>query len=689
MRHSELDKCRARRSAIRRKRLAVRGDDGKFALAVQGASDGLWDWDVPSGHVQFSDRWTTMLGYGRRDIPPTVDGWFALVHLDDIDWLRAAIDGAEGSQAKFELEYRIRNRQGEWRWVLCRGLALRDRQGKLLRVAGSQSDIDQRRRQEEELRLSQQRYVLAASAANEGLWDWDMVKGEVYFSPRWKTMIGLPVDEPMNSIESWFERVHPDDVDWLQAAMEGSEETGGRFEIEYRMQNADGEWRWMLCCGMVLTDVSGTMIRAAGSQTDIQHRKEQERALVAMKNYTESILQSLTNGVVTLDHEHRITRANHAALNLFGLPETRALGERIGDLFPQDPWIGESIDRVSRDRASDTTLDTDLSLPSGGTASVNLTTVQLRDLLDEPLGSMLVIEDMTREKRIKSTMARYLTKGVMDKVLESGTDSLGGTLTKATILFSDIRKFTELAENIGPRATVQVLNDYFTRMVEVIFTHNGVLDKYIGDAIMAVFGAPLETEQDTDNAIDSACNMLRALNRINAERRERGEPPLDIGVALATGPVVSGNIGSPKRMDYTVIGDTVNLASRLETATKFYGARVIIADTTKAAMLRPHRLRELDLVRVRGRVQPLTIYEALDHHSPETFPHLDDMLNQFAQGLEQYRARRWKDGEDIFRSVLDLVPGDRPSQIYLERCQRFNNEPPDHEWNGVWPLAAG
>src|SRR5439155_1421600 len=209
------------------------------------------------------------------------------------------------------------------------------------------------------------------------------------------------------------------------------------------------------------------------------------------------------------------------------------------------------------------------------------------------------------------------------RILRPGEEEvLGGIESVATVLFSDIRSFTTLAEQLGAHPTVTLLNDYFGRMVDCISQQGGMLDKFIGDAIMAVFGLPVPGEEDEDRALRAAIAMIRSLWEWNREREQRGEPTLDMGVGRNTDSVVAGNIGSPKRMDYTIIGDGVNLASRLESACKHYGGRIILSEFTHAKLKGVYRLREIDRVIVKGKTKPVAVFECLDYHDANSFPNL-------------------------------------------------------------------
>ena len=407
------------------------------------------------------------------------------------------------------------------------------------------------------------------------------------------------------------------------------------------------------------------------------------------RNYNESILKSLSNGVLTLDADRRLIKANDAALRLLGWDLDAQLERDIAELFPEadNAWVLDALEKTAASGEVDIAVDAGLRLDDGGLASVNLSTVPLIDVNERAIGYMLVMEDITREKRVKATMARYMTKEVADKLLESGEDALGGTAQVASVLFSDIRRFTTISEELGARETVSMLNEYFTDMIDVVFSHGGILDKYIGDAIMALFGTPFPGERDADNAVDTAMGMLSVLTGLNERRAAQGKPALDIGIGISTGELVAGNIGSPKRMDYTVIGDTVNLAARLESATKYYGVPVLLSEFTVQSLRTPRRLREIDLIRVKGRGQPVAVYECLGDADQQHLP-CERTLASFREGVSLYREEQWRAAMDAFRLALDASPADAPARLYLERCRHYLEHPPPPGWAGVWTMAS-
>ena len=218
-----------------------------------------------------------------------------------------------------------------------------------------------------------------------------------------------------------------------------------------------------------------------------------------------------------------------------------------------------------------------------------------------------------REKRkMKKLFGQYVSKDVYEQLVANpALARLGGQRREMTVLFSDIRGFTTVSERGQPEAIVGMLNEYFTRMVDLVFAHRGTVDKFVGDMVMALFGAPLDDPDHADHAVEAALDMITALGELNAGWKAEGRAELDIGIGINTGPMIAGNIGSHAIMSYTVIGDAVNLGSRLESLNKQYGTRIIISDATRARLSRPYRLRPLGDVVVKGKTQPVAIFEVV------------------------------------------------------------------------------
>ena len=407
-----------------------------------------------------------------------------------------------------------------------------------------------------------------------------------------------------------------------------------------------------------------------------------------MKNYNESVLQSMSSGVLTLNEEGKIVTCNSSGLRIFKVGMPVLLNKPASEFFVDgNAWVMDRIKYVDTTQSQDVLMDAELMV-EGVKVSANVTfTPLVSSSTDKPgkLGTMIMVEDISSEKRMKSTMSRYMDPGIADQLLAGGEDVLGGKSVMATVLFSDVRGFTTITEELGAHGTVTLLNEYFTIMVDCIQKQGGMLDKFIGDAIMAVFGLPVGHDDDADRAVRATIAMITDLRAWNVGRLAQGKKPIDMGIGLNTDTVVSGNIGSPKRMDYTIIGDGVNLAARLESACKQYGARILISANTFATLRGTYRAREADQVVVKGKTEPVGVFELLDYHTPETFPNMIDALDIYRSGLEAYKRADWDRAIGMFDRALALNPKDALPAMYNKRCVYMKEHPPVN-WDGVWVL---
>ena len=415
-----------------------------------------------------------------------------------------------------------------------------------------------------------------------------------------------------------------------------------------------------------------------------------------MKNYNESMLESMSNGVITMDDEGVIVTCNTAGLHILKVDESAIIGASAKDFFAgAKAWILEKIDTVNESQEQEIFMDADVEVPGdeeddpAETVSANITILPLVNETDQQkkLGALLMIEDISSEKRMKSTMSRYMDPGIAEQMLAAGENVMGGTESVCTVLFSDVRSFTTLTEKLGPQGTVSLLNEYFTLMVDCIQAEDGVLDKFIGDAIMAAFGIPVDHGDDEDRAVRAALKMLVDLREWNDRREAEGQMRVEMGVGLNTDFVVSGNIGSPKRMDYTLIGDGVSLAARLESACKQYSAKLLISEFTYAKLKGTYRAREIDYVIVKGKTEPVGVVELLDYHTDDSFPNLMDAVNYFREGIMEFRKGNWDKSIGRFKEVLGANPNDALSHTYIERNETMKKKNPK-DWNGVWVMTS-
>ncbi len=296
------------------------------------------------------------------------------------------------------------------------------------------------------------------------------------------------------------------------------------------------------------------------------------------------------------------------------------------------------------------------------------------------------VTEEREKKKVRGAFQYYLTASVVNEILKDPSKlKLGGDMKNLSVLFSDIRGFTSIAEKLSPEELVRLLNEYLTAMTDVVFKYDGLLDKYIGDAVMAVFGAPLHQPDHALRACRTAIEMKSELKRLREKWAAEGRPDVNIGVGINTGDMVVGNMGSQMRFDYTVMGDSVNLASRLEGTNKEYGTTIIISEFTYETIKDELFCRELDAVRVKGKKLPVRIFELLGDRKDAA--EWQEFADRFATGLAKYRAGLWDEAIAAFQSVLEVKPGDPPTRLYLERCAELKANPPEGEWDGVFTMT--
>ena len=295
---------------------------------------------------------------------------------------------------------------------------------------------------------------------------------------------------------------------------------------------------------------------------------------------------------------------------------------------------------------------------------------------------------MTEEKKkreIKEAFSHYVAPSLVNNILQDPTKLvLGGEERRLTVLFSDIRGFTTISESLSPQALVKLMNDYLTPMTDVILAHNGTVDKYMGDAIMAFWGAPVWQEDHQVRACRAALAMMDKLKQLRAEWEKRGIPRIDIGIGISTGNLTVGNMGSTTRFDYTVMGDSVNLGSRLEGLNKEYRTHIIVPKFTYEDVKNQFILRQLDLIKVKGKHIPIKIYELM---AVEDTGRLREVAGLFEAGLKAYEERDWDRAEKDFRSVLHVWPDDGPAQVFIDRVAQLRQADLPADWDGVYVMT--
>ncbi|MGF1491451.1 MAG: GAF domain-containing protein [Microcoleaceae cyanobacterium] len=499
------------------------------------------------------------------------------------------------------------------------------------------------------------------------------------------------------------------------------------------------------------TQSDEAFLRAFNAQAGIALQNAQLFENVMLeKQYQKDILESLSDVVISTDLLGRIVTINDAALELLGRSqpqvgaqksdhswEKQLLGRHIWEVVPieslrwrledslkygsrhyvpeQSLMVGLapaiSADTCNPDQVKQILVTPDpqnpnLYLPWGLSPelspevqpikkdkvkkierSINLTINPLTNPEGGVRGGLVVLEDISLEKRMKTTMYRYITPTVAEQVMALGEDALMvGERKDVTILFSDIRGYTSITENLEAAEVVNLLNQYFETMVEAVFSYKGTLDKFIGDALMAVFGAPIPYDDHAWMAVQSALDMRQRLKVFNQARPQH--PEIKIGIGLGSGDVVCGNIGSKRRMDYTVIGDSVNLSSRLEELTKLYRCDIILSEATYKLCQDKIWVRELDRVQVRGKQQAVGIYELIDEKTKSLPPETELFLEQYEVARAAYLQRDFQQAYQLFTQAQIMRPQDAVVQLYLDRITSFLQAAPPEDWAGVYVIHS-
>jgi len=297
------------------------------------------------------------------------------------------------------------------------------------------------------------------------------------------------------------------------------------------------------------------------------------------------------------------------------------------------------------------------------------------------------LTELMSRKWITSVFGKYVSPVVIDNLIKNPDKiNLGGEKRNITISFSDIRGFTSISEKLKPEELVHLLNEYLTEMTSIIIKDQGLVDKYMGDAIMAFWGAPLDQPDHAEVACSSSLEMIDKLRELQKKWKKEDIPSFEIGIGLNSGDAIVGNMGSSSRFDYTAIGDNVNLASRLEGLNKLYGSNIIISEYTQEIVKDKFEIRKLDAVKVKGKKKPILIYELLSKEDGLNSKQ-HDFVKLYEDGLDHYFKKKWKPAIKSFQTALKLMD-DKASIVFITRCQEFLKNPPSKDWDGVWEMKT-
>ena len=358
------------------------------------------------------------------------------------------------------------------------------------------------------------------------------------------------------------------------------------------------------------------MLSAIATQASVAYNNiKLIESIKEAKTFNDNVMQSIVTGVFTTNLMGEINHINRAATTIMNLEKEKVMGNHYEYVFESNQLINQLITKCELE--SVTLSESQYLLQCNGkSTTINISVSPLLNDMNEPIGSVVAMEDLSNLDKLKSTFKKYVSKQIVDQLLENEELlNLGGQEQEATILFSDIRGFTSMSETMSPTEVVETLNDYFNLMIEIIFKYNGTLDKIIGDALMVIFGAPIANEDDTKNAVLTAIEMQEKLIEFNQDRIINLKKPIRIGIGINRGKVISGNIGSKQQMNYTVIGDSVNLASRLCSVAK--EDEIIVSETVwqQVKGVTDFKSKKLKAVTVKGKAKPIEI-KAIAYFKP-------------------------------------------------------------------------
>ena len=349
------------------------------------------------------------------------------------------------------------------------------------------------------------------------------------------------------------------------------------------------------------------ILDAISMQTSIAYQNVKLlESLKKSNKLNENIMSSITTGIIEVNLFGEIEFVNKEALRLLNREEEEVIGNHYLIIFEKNDQLLELIQKVESEQ--ERVFENEFELKSiKRKISVNLSCSPVFDEKTSFSGIVIAIDDLSKINKVKSTFKKYVSKNIVDKLLENEDSlNLGGTESEITILFSDIRGFTSMSEKLSPTEIVKLLNKYFKSMIDVVFKYNGTLDKIVGDELMVLYGVPLKGEDDTDNAVKTAIKMFQALDKFNEKIVKEGYKPFKIGIGINKGKAVSGNIGSEQQMNYTVIGDTINLGARLCSHAK--SGEILISSSVKGIISNDYPFKKIPSIEVKGKSKPIDVW---------------------------------------------------------------------------------
>jgi len=416
---------------------------------------------------------------------------------------------------------------------------------------------------------------------------------------------------------------------------------------------------------------------------------DQAKRMINLSLYNKTLLSTLPVALMGTDREGVIRSINKAAVDILGFSEKELQDRLLLELFESESEAAQKVRQTFEQGRPFHMGAESLRLTSGKEIVGNLYFQPLRDEEDEICGILITVEDLTYVHFLHDAFKRYVPPSVSEVIAQDPQSlKLGGEEKVLTVLFSDLIGFTAISERYPPNEMVTLLSDYFTEMTNQVFAFQGTLKEYVGDELMAIFGAPVDQADHAKKACAAALAMNDQLHLLRESWKKIGRPALRARIGINSGPMLVGNLGSPYRFSYGVVGDQVNLASRLEGLSGVYGTNILIGENTAELIDDEFLLREVDKVRVKGRKQTVRIFELIAHARTPLPEKRQASLECYTAGLEAYRQQRWEAALAQFQKTRELWPEDNPAQIMFDRSLVYRETPPDDDWDGVFQHAT-
>ncbi|MGH6928407.1 MAG: PAS domain S-box protein [Dongiaceae bacterium] len=599
----------------------LRLSEERYALAARGAADGLWDWDVVADRAYFSPRLHEILGLGDGALGDRMSmllGCFATEDADRVsEYLRTRFAGLK---RKFRFEVRSREPADNPHWFVARGMIVYDGE-RPARVVGSMRDITDVKIAESKLRtLTDDAPVLLCMIDPE-----DRL---VFANSRFLEFFGRTLDDIAGGRWDWTKDIHPDDLPEIQRR--GSEALSCRVsvEMEHRVRRHDGEYRWVQETEVARFTPEGAFVGFVGALVDITDRKLAETAFRASEARASAILDNALDAIISIDEAGRVVEFNQAASRIFGYTRSEALGKVLGDLIVP-PSLREKhkgglhhyvttgegrifgrLVEVDGQRADGSLVPVELAVAEVQLPQGRLFTGILRDV-SERRRFQAELSDIERRRAV---LARHFSPNMVDELMRTGGQLDAVRTQPITVMFADLFNFTALSAAMPMTDVVGLLRSFHALVEEAVFGNEGTLDKYIGDGVMATFGTPRPGPRDATNAVAGARAIVQGINRWNREREATRRRPIRIGVGLHYGEATLGNVGSARRFEHTVVGETVNLASRIEALTRVLDIALLVSEAVVEAVRREGGdqilagFKDMGIHAIRGHKRPVNLW---------------------------------------------------------------------------------